>query len=89
MCGKNVEGDFGAGVHHIVFGYSRGSGPGVGGARRHLVEEMCLLCGACHRRAHAQKFVWQDLLLEAVKRNGVTAFQLKRWAARQSRRRLS
>lgn len=76
MCGISCESTYwGREIHHCVFG---GDVRGMGGARVHDVDEMVTLCRPCHNRAHNEKHLWQPLLLEVVKRGGMTAFALKR-----------
>lgn len=76
----------GRALHHIIFG---GDARGTGGRRVHNPEEIVTVCwmwgGNCHDMVHHQKRVWQDLLLEVVRRRGVTAMQLKRWQERTPR----
>lgn len=85
MCGRFL-GDRRA-HHHVVFG---GDARGMGGRRQHRTEEIVTICwlpgdGGCHERAHTEKSRWQELLLEACQRPGVTAFQLDRWRQRRLR----
>lgn len=58
-------------VHHVH--YRSEGGP-------HELWNLVLLCESCHRRAHSNKRVWQPLLLEVVKRPGITVLQLRRWS---------
>ena len=83
VCGKYL-GDQRA-LHHIVYG---GDARGIGGRRVHNVEEIITVCwlwpGNCHDRVHADKATWQPLLLAVATRQGLTAFQLKRWNERRT-----
>lgn len=74
-------------LHHIIYG---GDERGMGGRRVHNPEEIITVCwlpgdGDCHQRVHANKRVWQPLLLEAAQRPGMTALQIKRWQQRGKR----
>lgn len=85
VCGKWL-GDRRA-LHHVIYG---GDERGMGGRRVHNVDEIVTVCwlpgdGDCHSLVHSAKRVWQPLLLEAAKRRGVTAFQIKRWQAMRGR----
>lgn len=63
--------------HHVHYG---GSDRGMGGRRRHRVEEIVTLCNPCHGLAHANKHKWQPVLDELTRRTGVTGLQLLRWS---------
>lgn len=81
VCGKYMGAQ--RALHHIVYG---GSDRGMGGRRVHNEDEIVTVCwmwaGNCHDRVHADKLRWQPVLLEVVKRPGVTAMQLLRWQGR-------
>lgn len=72
MCGGFV-GDEGC-LHHIRYRSEGGL---------HVPENLVTLhwmyWPRCHERAHAEKRVYQPLLLQVVQRPGVTALQLLRW----------
>lgn len=73
-------------LHHIRYG---GDAVGMGGRRKHLAAEIVTLCwlpgdGDCHQLVHSNKGLWQPILLEAVRRPGVTGLQIKRWAAQRT-----
>lgn len=88
LCGRFLGAERRA-VHHINYG---GDTVGMGGRRLHDPAEMITLgwlpgdC-QCHQRAHANKRLWQPLLLQVVKTPGVTALQLRRWQDAEERRR--
>lgn len=67
-------------IHHIVYG---GDERGMGGRRVHDIDQMVTVCwlwaGNCHDRVHADKHLWQPLLLDVAQRSGITALQLYRW----------
>lgn len=85
VCGKYVGEE--RALHHIVFG---GSDRGMGGRRVHNVDEIVTVCwmwaGNCHDLVHARKLDYQPVLLEVVKRPGLTAMQLRRWGTAQAKR---
>lgn len=80
-------------LHHIVYG---GDARGMGGRRVHVVEQIVTVCWLpgdpvggvrpCHERVHANKQLWQPLLLQVAQRRGVTALQYLRWTARRTQR---
>lgn len=79
VCGKYL-GERRA-LHHIRYG---GDLRGLGGRRQHRAEEIVTVCwlpgdNDCHQLVHSNKALWTDLLLEVVRRPGLTALQLKRW----------
>ena len=79
VCGRHLGAQ--AGLHHILYG---GDLRGMGGKRVHEIDEIVTVCwmwgGNCHDRVHADKGLWQPLLLQVVTRPGLTALQLRRWA---------
>jgi 5-methylcytosine-specific restriction endonuclease McrA len=75
MCGR---GGIPTQIHHIIYG---GDARGMGGRRIHNVDEMVTLDASCHELAHSDKGKWQPLLLLAIQKPGLTAFQLQRWRA--------
>lgn len=85
VCGKHL-GDERA-LHHVLFG---GTAVGMGGRRRHAVDEIITVCwfwpGNCHDLVHANKPKYQALLLELAQglHAGTTAQQLLRWRAKGS-----
>lgn len=85
VCGR-YQGEARA-LHHILYG---GDSVGIGGRRVHEVDGLVTVCwmfNGCHELVHADKKLWQPLLLTVVQRRGVTALQLRRWEQRQSRTR--
>lgn len=73
VCGSHTKGQ--AALHHIRYRSEGGL---------HLVENLVtvhwMYWPRCHERVHASKRLWQPLLLETVKHDGMTAMQLRRWA---------
>lgn len=72
-------------LHHVMYG---GDEVGMGGRRRHDPDLIVTVCwqpgdGDCHQLVHSNKAYYQDLLLEVLRRPGVTLFQLERWRARR------
>lgn len=68
-------------LHHVLYG---GDLVGLGGRRRHHADEILTVCwlpgdGDCHQLVHSNKRLWQPILLEVLKRPGITALQVKRW----------
>lgn len=86
MCGKFL-GQRRA-IHHIYFG---GDVQGMGGRRRHELDNVVSLCwlpgdSDCHQRAHSRKDFWQPLLLEVITCSArMTAYQIARHRARDQR----
>jgi 5-methylcytosine-specific restriction endonuclease McrA len=84
MCGKFL-GERRA-IHHIYYG---GDLQGMGGRRRHELDNLISLCWipgdmGCHERAHSNKSFWQPLLHAAItQQSKVTAFQLARWSKKE------
>lgn len=83
VCGRFL-GDRRA-LHHIEFG--GGSGPGMGGRRKHDMATIATVCwlpgdGDCHALVHSRKTYFQDLLREVLTRPGLTVLQLERWRRR-------
>lgn len=72
VCGTWV-GDEGA-LHHIEYRSQGG---------QHTVENLVtvhwMYAPRCHERVHSQKALWQPILLETVKHDGMNAMQLRRW----------
>jgi 5-methylcytosine-specific restriction endonuclease McrA len=87
MCGKFLG--YRRAIHHINFGGDR---QGMGGRRRHDLDNLISLCylpgdNDCHQRAHSRKGHWQPLLEQTIAHpTRVTALQLSRWAARERNR---
>lgn len=86
VCGRHL-GDARA-LHHILYGGSR---QGMGGRREHSLDNLITVCWmygptpgqpACHDLVHADKTLWQPLLIQAIANPGITARQLRRWAGR-------
>jgi len=83
MCGKFLGGR--RAIHHIYYG---GDLQGMGGRRRHELNNLVSLCWipgdmGCHDRAHRLKTYWQPILAEVIQRTDhVTALQLDRWRKR-------
>lgn len=84
MCGKFLGGR--RAIHHIYYG---GDLQGMGGKRRHALENLISLCWlpgdmGCHQRAHSNKHFWQPILAAVVTRpDHVTGLQLARWAKKE------
>lgn len=80
LCGKFLEGR--RAIHHIYYG---GDLQGMGGRRKHELDNLVSLCWlpgdmGCHERAHSNKPYWQPLLAAVVQRTDhPTALQLARW----------
>lgn len=72
LCGSGV-GDQGA-LHHID--YRSEGGPHEPG---NLVTVHWMYWPRCHERIHASKRLWQPILREVVKHDGLTGYQLLRW----------
>jgi hypothetical protein len=75
-------------IHHIYYG---GDLQGMGGRRRHSLDNLVSLCWlpgdmGCHERAHSNKGYWQPLLSAVINdyRGHITAFQLARWTRKKS-----
>ena len=72
--------------HHIFYG---GDKAGMGGRRRHELENLITLCGPwdgnCHERVHAAKRVWQEILATLAKHPELTmtAYRYKSWHERE------
>lgn len=89
VCGKHLGER--AGIHHVIFG---GDDRGMGGRRQHRLAEMVTICWLpgdpgrgvlpCHARVHAEKRLWQPLLLEVAQTTGLTAMALARTASARS-----
>lgn len=82
VCGKYL-GERRA-LHHVVYG---GDAVGMGGRRKHVVAEIATVCwlpgdGDCHQLVHSRKGYYQGLLLSALRRRGITVYQLERWRKR-------
>lgn len=75
-------------LHHIHYGGNR---IGMGGRREHDLDNLITVCwmwgGNCHDLVHSNKTLWVPLLDKTVANPGVTAMQLRRWAASSARRR--
>lgn len=86
LCGKFL-GERRA-IHHIYYG---GDLQGMGGRRKHELDNLVSLCWLpgdmdCHQRAHSRKGFWQPLLAAIVARpDHITALQLDRQTRRNNR----
>lgn len=86
MCGRYLGGR--RAIHHIFFG---GDLQGMGGRRRHDLDNLVSLCwlpwdGGCHMKAHADKGLWQPLLHAAItSKRRTTAYQLARYLRKAQR----
>lgn len=75
-------------IHHIYFG---GDLQGMGGRRKHELDNLVSLCwlpydNDCHQRAHSRKAYWQEYLSAVLAQPlKTTALQLARWDARRKR----
>ncbi len=78
VCGKYLADQ--RALHHILFGGDR---VGLGGRRVHELDNLITVCwmwgGNCHDLVHANKRLWQPLLLKVITIPGISAMQLRRW----------
>lgn len=63
-------------IHHIFYG---GDAVGMGGRRKHVLDNLVTVCMACHERFHSNKGKYQPFVAEVVKNPGTTVNQLMRW----------
>lgn len=79
VCGSHT-GEQGA-LHHVVY-------RSEGGAHlaSNLVTVHWMFAPRCHELVHQNKRLWQPILLEVVKHDGLTAFQVRRWTVRANGR---
>jgi 5-methylcytosine-specific restriction endonuclease McrA len=69
-------------IHHIQYG---GDAQGMGGRRRHALDNLISVCwmpgdNGCHQTIHANKRRWTDIALQTAVQPGVTMLQLAKWA---------
>lgn len=63
-------------IHHIFYG---GDAVGMGGARKHDLDNLVTVCHWCHDRFHSDKRLYQPLVAKVITMPGVTVNQLIRW----------
>lgn len=78
MCGSHADSPA---IHHVKYRSQGGLN-----VIDNLVTVHWMYAPRCHELAHANKTLWQPILLAVVNRKGVTAFQYKRWLKAQERK---